>query len=222
MREDYLTADNIQRKARQMLEELESLIRNSRFSIALERHALIVVDMQDYFLDKDSHAFVPSAPAILPGIRRLIQVFSRRNLPVIFTRHLNTPEDAHMIGQWWNDILTEENPRSKISPELYEDRFPLLPKTQYDAFYNTPLESLLRKENIKQVTITGVMTHLCCETTARSAFVRGFEVLFPVDGTATYNEKFHRAALLNLAHGFALPVMAEEIAKDLRMLGVKS
>jgi isochorismate hydrolase len=55
------------------------------------------------------------------------------------------------------------------------------------------------------------MTHLCCETSARAAFVRGFEVLFPVDGTATYNQAFHRATLLNLSHGFAKVVLADEI-----------
>ncbi len=55
------------------------------------------------------------------------------------------------------------------------------------------------------------MTHLCCETTARSAFVRGFEVFFTIDGTATYNKEFHFATLHNLAHGFALPILVDEI-----------
>jgi len=63
--------------------------------------------------------------------------------------------------------------------------------------------------------VTGVMTHLCCETTARSAFMRGFDVFFAIDGTATYTEALHRAALLNLAHGFTLPVLTEEILASL-------
>jgi isochorismate hydrolase len=48
-----------------------------------------------------------------------------------------------------------------------------------------------------------------------SAFQRGFEVYFLVDGTATYSEQFHRATLLNLSHGFAVPVLTSEILKDL-------
>ncbi|MES0360330.1 MAG: isochorismatase family protein, partial [Anaerolineales bacterium] len=60
---------------------------------------------------------------------------------------------------------------------------------------------------------SGVMTHLCCETTARSAFVRGFEVFFVIDGTATYNEDYHMATLLNLAHGFTTPVLTKEVLK---------
>jgi bifunctional isochorismate lyase / aryl carrier protein len=59
------------------------------------------------------------------------------------------------------------------------------------------------------------MTHLCCETTARSAFTHGFEVFFTIDGTATYNERFHIATLLNLSHGFALAVLVEEVIEML-------
>jgi isochorismate hydrolase len=54
------------------------------------------------------------------------------------------------------------------------------------------------------------MAHLCCETTARSAFTRGFEVFFLVDGTASYNRDFHQASLLNLAHGFATLLLTGE------------
>ncbi|UCE25951.1 MAG: isochorismatase family protein, partial [Candidatus Zixiibacteriota bacterium] len=49
--------------------------------------------------------------------------------------------------------------------------------------------------------------------TARAAFMRGYEVFFPVDGAATYNEDFHRATLLNLCHGFAEMVLVDELIK---------
>jgi isochorismate hydrolase len=45
--------------------------------------------------------------------------------------------------------------------------------------------------------------------------VRGFEVFFTIDGTATYREDFHRATLLNLAHGVATPVLVDEILAQL-------
>ena len=64
-----------------------------------ERAALLVLDMQDYFLREGSHAFIPSAPAILPNIEKLIESFYEANRPVIFTRHLNT--DAGMMSRWW-------------------------------------------------------------------------------------------------------------------------
>jgi len=51
--------------------------------------------------------------------------------------------------------------------------------------------------------VAGVMTNLCCETTAREAFVRGFRVFFSVDATATSSVDLHEATLKNLAYGFA-------------------
>ena len=55
------------------------------------------------------------------------------------------------------------------------------------------------------------MTNLCCETTARDAFMRGFRVYFLLDGTATCTEEYHLATLKNLAYGFAYIVTCEEM-----------
>ncbi len=89
-------------------------------------------------------------------------------------------------------------------------------KSQYDAFYKTNLLQLLKKDKVKQLVITGVMTNLCCETTARSAFIRGLEVFFVVDATATQNELMHRATVINLSYGFAVPVLSKDLIKQLR------
>ena len=69
-----------------------------------------------------------------------------------------------------------------------------------------------RGQQVTDVVITGVMTHLCCETTARSAFVRGYRVWFPVDGTATFNLDFHLGTLRALAHGFASIPLVRDVA----------
>ena len=118
------------------------------------------------------------------------------------------PADATSVGD--TQVLRRLQELKNKADALDTSRGLILQKSQYDAFYNTELVKILRENFATQVVITGVMTHLCCETAARSAFVRGFDVFFTVDGTATYNEDFHRAALQNLAHGFATPVLLEE------------
>jgi isochorismate hydrolase len=119
------------------------------------------------------------------------------------------------MATWWRDTITVDDPLSAIISDFdFSNRF-VLSKNQYDAFYRTSLEEILHKKGVAQLVISGVMTHLCCETTARSAFVRGFEVFFVIDGTATYNENHHMASLLNLAHGFATPVLTNEIFQSL-------
>lgn len=64
---------------------------------------------------------------------------------------------------------------------------------------------------VKEVIVTGVMTNLCCETTAREAFVKGFRVFFSTDATATSSLELHDASLKNMAYGFAYLVDSERI-----------
>ncbi|MFA6989003.1 MAG: isochorismatase family protein [Candidatus Gastranaerophilaceae bacterium] len=210
MKEIYFTPENIQEKAKNMLFDVEKYVKIRKHNFNFRQTALIILDMQDFFLKNDSHAFIPSSPAIIPQIQKLIENFKNKKRPIIFTKHLNTAQNVGMMDVWWKDILKEENSKSGITKDLNTEDAIIIEKNQYDAFYNTELENVLRQNNVEQVIITGVMTHLCCETTARSAFVRGFIPFFAIDATATYNETFHRASLLNLSHGFAIPALTEE------------
>jgi isochorismate hydrolase len=115
------------------------------------------------------------------------------------------------MNSWWKELIVETNPLSEITTAIQDEHAAVFVKAQYDAFYNTHLEQWLTGRHISQVIITGVMTHLCCETTARSAFMRGFQVFFTVDATASYNRQFHQASLLNLSHGFAVPILSEQV-----------
>jgi isochorismate hydrolase len=173
--------------------------------------ALLVLDMQNYFLKESSHAYIPSAPAIVPNIQKLIEKFIQMKQPLIFTRHINTKEDGKMMLRWWKNLISADDTESNIYDQVDTSGGMVIEKTQYDAFFQTNLDMFLQSKGIEKIVITGVMTNLCCETTARSAFIRGYEVFFVIDGTAAYNEAVHRATILNLAHGFAIPVLASEI-----------
>ena len=207
MKTRYFTPENIIIKSRAMQADLS----HGRGKLDMARSALLILDMQGYFLEAVSHAYIPSAEAILLRVDALHETYATLGLPIVWTRHLNTPADAASMSRWWRDLISAKNPLSEIYPVLDTSAGIIIEKTQYDAFYETNLEAYLRKNDVTQVVISGVMTHLCCETTARSAFMRGFDVFFLIDGTATYNEDFHRATLLNLSHGFANLILSEEI-----------
>ena len=115
------------------------------------------------------------------------------------------------MNRWWQDLVGPADPLSAVAPQLDPRRALVLEKSQYDAFYETDLTEILAERAVRQVVICGVMANLCCETTARSAFIRGLEVFFVVDATAAYNEQFHAATLRNLAFGFAELANVDEI-----------
>ena len=211
MKEKYFTEENLKIKGKEMLEEIKKLRGYHNITFFPDKSALLIIDMQEYFLSSSSHAFIPSSVTILPGIKKLISIYSKKNLPIIFTLHSNTDENAGIMGRWWPDLLREGSNESLLAKGLKPSDGIIVKKNQYDAFYNTNLEHILKTRNINQVVICGVLTNICCETTARSAFVRGFETFFTIDGTAAYTEKHHMATILNLAYGFAIPILLDEL-----------
>lgn len=173
--------------------------------------ALLVIDMQRYFVDKTSNLYVPSGSDFVSTIRKLIDVFSKHGRPIIFTRHIDS--EGSLMCRWWQENIKEGDPMSQIIEGLNTKKGIVLTKHQYDAFFNTELEDNLKQMEVGQVVICGVLTNLCCETTARSAFMRGFEVYFLTDGTATYKKEMHEATLLNLSYGFSILTTVEDVLK---------
>jgi isochorismate hydrolase len=207
----YFRSENRIAQAHKMLRRVERVHTLRHVPISPSQTALLLLDLQEIFLHPSSHAYLPAAEAILPPLIGVAQAFEHIHQPIYLTQHLNTYGDAQLMSSWWQNLITPAHPLSDIHPDFLPFAKQVIRKTQYDAFYCSPLESLLRQQGITQLVIGGVMTHLCCETTARSAFLRGFSVFFLVDGTATYNEFYHQATLLNLTQGFASPVLCSQV-----------
>jgi isochorismate hydrolase len=141
------------------------------------------------------------------------------NIPIIFTQHGHTdhPSDSGALGEWWGQVILHGTKDWKFLPEIkIESKDTVLPKKRYSAFYETDLENLLRSKGIQDLIISGVMTNLCCETTARDAFMRDYRVFFLIDGTATGKDDHHLATLKNLGFGFATLMTCDELIQNLK------
>ncbi|MCX6348035.1 MAG: cysteine hydrolase, partial [Candidatus Aureabacteria bacterium] len=120
-------------------------------------------------------------------------------------------------GWWWKGMCLEGSEESRIHEDLAPlPREKIIFKHRYSAFYNTDLETVLRCLKVEDLVISGVMTNMCCESTARDAYSRDYRVIFPADGAGSITEKMHLASLLNLAFGFAYVTTAQQIMRDMR------
>lgn len=188
------------------------------FMFKPKESALLVIDMQNYFLDVKSHAYLPQSKYIIQNVKLLINAYRKRKLPIIFTRHaVKNADEEGIMGKWWGGSLFDGTYFAEIYNELKPQDFEtVLRKTKYSAFQKTNLEEILKKSGVKTVIITGVMTHLCCETTAREAFMKDFLVYFIVDATATVSLELHLCSLKTLSHGFAIPILTSELLEELK------
>ena len=212
----YVNSTNLAAKTGKWLDRISDFNRHE-FSFRPDRSCLLVIDMQRYFVDPAGAAYLPSAHAILENIRLLIEAFRTAKRPVIYTRHAHHPDhlDLGILGQWWGDMIVEGTPDS----EIYAAIAPLknekvITKHRYSAFFDTDLQTVLRVLKIEDLTICGVMTNLCCESTARDAFFRDYRIFFLADATGTDTEEMHLASLLNLAYGFAWVTTSAKIIQE--------
>ncbi|MBD3168059.1 MAG: isochorismatase family protein [candidate division Zixibacteria bacterium] len=215
--EPYVTIESLPSKTAEWLEAIRTY--NTHDYPLDPESALIVVDMQRFFLDSNSPTFTPGGPPIIDNVKQLIDNFRETGKPVIYTCHVHDPNltDAGIMQWWWDGMCFEGTEEAlvhrAISPRANEK---IIFKHRYSAFYNTDLETVLRVLKIRDVVIAGIMTNMCCESTARDAYYRDYRVHFSADATGSVTEEMHLASLLNLAFGFARVTTAASIISELK------
>lgn len=214
----YVTTDTLDTKTQEWLGNIAPF-NTHEMELQKEKAALIVIDMQKFFLDPDSPTFTCGGIAIMPRVKLLINAFRQANRPVIFTRHVHHADriDAGIMEWWWEGMCIEGSPES----EVHDGIAPLpgekqILKHRYSSFYNTDLETVLRVQKIEDLVVTGIMTNMCCESTARDAYYRDYRVFFPADGTGSVVEEMHVASLLNVSFGFAYVTTCNTIINALQ------
>ena len=215
--EPYVTESNLDEKTAEWLERIAPF-NNHPMKLNRGAAALMVIDMQNFFLDPESPTFTCGGGAILSKVAGLISAFREAGRPVIFTKHVHHPDklDVGIMGWWWEGMCVEGSPESEIAPEVApEPGEKVIQKHRYSSFYNTDLETILRCLSIEDLAICGIMTNMCCESTARDAYYRDYRVFFPADATGSVCEEMHLGSLRNLAFGFAHITTAQEIIEDL-------
>lgn len=215
--ETYIDERNIDTKTNNWLNSIrERVITHPNLKLRPAKCALLVIDMINYFAAPNGRCYLPVIPVISQRMKRIITAWRNINGTVIFTRHGHIMEkDLGMMGKFYINNIDIKLPESEIIKEcspLPAEK--VIIKDTYDSFLNTDLMEYLLNSDIEQVLVTGLLTHLCCETTARSAFCHGFEVYFAADATATTTEELHTGSLAALADGFAVLMSSKEIAEQ--------
>jgi ureidoacrylate peracid hydrolase len=172
--------------------------------------ALLVVDMQNGFMMEGvAHSLCREAVTIVPNINRIADVLRRTGGTVVWVQNAVTPETL----EDWSIRVEMDGPErtatriQSMSPgskgyalwaELNtkaDDLF--VQKTRFSAFIqgSSNLEALLRARGIDTVVVTGTVTNICCESTARDAMMRNFRTIMVTDANAAMSDEMHNASL---------------------------
>ena len=181
--------------------------RKDFFTVDARRSALIVIDMQNAFVAEGSPLETPGARAMIPRLEKLIRFARERTVPVIWTQSDHRPPYGGLmlrkfpvIGEkrclWRGDLSYEMYP-GMLQPEEGKGEYRIV-KHKFDAFFETDLDAILRFHRVETLIVTGTATNVCCESTARSAFMRDYQVAFPSDANVTFDQAMHEATLKNI------------------------
>ena len=194
-----------------------------------KKTALVVVDMQNAFmLPGVAHAPCPMAETIVPNINRLAVAMRETGGTVVWIKTTYTVETL----QSWSTLYSMLGPKRsakraealstaskghELWPTLdvrHEDL--IVEKSRYSAFIqgSSKLAEQLRARNLDTVLITGTVTNVCCESTARDAMMLNFKTVMITDGNAAMTDEEHNASLIGFYLIFG-DIMSTDFAIDL-------
>ena len=190
--------------------------------------ALVIVDMQNDFVREGAPLEVPQARSTIPTIRRLLEAFRANGRPVIYTRFL-AKQTPGLMWLWspecrpdtrccWpghqRDYGDGKAPMdcAEVIDELSPQKSDLIiDKYGYGAFHGTDMSDRLRAQGIASLLITGTVTQICVEETAREAFHHGFRTTIVSDAVSSYAPDLHAATLKNFALKFGWVAAADDV-----------
>jgi nicotinamidase-related amidase len=166
------------------------------------RTALVVIDMQNDFVQRGGSLLVPDAEATIPAIRRLLELARLNRMRVVYgqdTHHRGDPEwemwPEHCLeGSWGWEIIAE------LAPGVDDT---VLRKVRYDAFFGTSLDYLLRLWGVNTLIICGTVANIGVQYTAASAALRWYHVVIPRDAISALEPFDLEASLRQTAFVFA-------------------
>ncbi len=195
-----------------------------------ERPALLVVDMQNDFVRIGAPLEVPDARATIAVHNTLIDNFRSRELPIVFTRFLShtypnllwnwSPEcQPDTKCCWKGHLRTYEDAANPLDcSDIIQEIHPepgdvIIEKHGYGAFHGTPLNDILRSIGVNSLVITGTVTQICVEETAREAFHFGFMTTVVEDAVSSFDAELHAATLKNFAMKFGWLATGDEVVR---------
>ena len=194
---------------------------DASFPVDRGKCALLVIDMQDEFVKPGwAPTWIPEATRQVPRILSVIEACRANGVPVVYAvfsdthRYLDRPKYGNAMPIQFPEIspdpewFKEGRLWSEFNPK--EDEI-VIHKPSYGAFYDTPLDSILKTMEKDTIIICGTLANCCCGTTARQGYERGYKVIYGSDINSTYSQEMLEAEIAILRLAFARIKTSEEI-----------
>lgn len=182
-----------------------------------ERLALLVHDMQRYFLA----AFAPDAAPLQPAVANIARLLAHcraRGIPVFYTAQRGNQDrrDRGLQADLWGPGMSATDEHEAIieavAPQPGDH---VLVKHRYSAFQRSNLETMMRARGRDQLLVTGVYAHIGCTATVAEGFQRDIESFIAADAVADFSRADHDLALHWIARTCGIPMTTDHLLETL-------
>lgn len=143
------------------------------------KNALIIIDIQNDYFNKGAMALIDSENAC-ENAKLILEQFRAENLPVIHIQHIATRPDATFFLANTDGVEIHKTVYPIENEKVIVKHYP-------NSFKETILLEYLKREQITDLVICGMMTHMCVDATTRAAKDFGFNITLISDACATKN-----------------------------------
>ena len=141
------------------------------------KKALVLIDIQNDYFEHGTMTLFGAEEASL-NARKILDKFRSEGLPVIYIQHLASSPKATFFLPQTKGAEIHENVKPKSNEKVIVKHFP-------NSFRETELLEYLKSNNITDLVICGMMTHMCVDATVRAAKDFGFNGFVISDACAT-------------------------------------
>jgi ureidoacrylate peracid hydrolase len=143
---------------------------------------------------------VPTAREIVPNVNRICTALRDAGGTNVFLRYTANPDEPQAWSRWWRGGYLSSDRSAAHAAAFRRDAEPwqlwplldlrpgdpIVDKTRFSAFVpgTSTLHETLQARDVDTLIITGTLTDVCCESTARDAMQRNYQVIFVADGNA--------------------------------------
>ncbi len=153
--------------------------------------ALIIVDYENEWVDRNSEYFVGNISDKIVSLNKLIKFCRGKKIPIFFTTHIEKDSEKEFKEGTKNvEIISDIN--------FDKNKDILIKKSKISPFYKTELEQKLQKLKVKELIITGILTNLCVRSLASDAYDREYSVKIITDTCAAFDEETHNFTIRDL------------------------
>ena len=160
--------------------------------------ALLIVDLQRDFVDREGALYFEGAEKVVDYIVELARKFREEDLPIITTQDWHDENDKEF--EVWPRHCVAGSEGARLTEKLEEvlkgyNRHYYIRKTRFSAFYKTNFEELIKDLDLDEFEVAGVVTNICVLFTVEELRNRDLKVILHEKGVTSYDGDLHRFAL---------------------------